>query len=167
MIYRIFGFLFLLAALGLGVFAARDFIKPDPWASANPAKKIRMIVEKDAQSFTKEQNVPPEWAKISKTVYKFESSIAKVLMAAERPNFNSTQKIKALAKSKNPNEPAAANAHVNDEKEYELEVDVLDVPDETDPGFIFQMSLFESKSKNKIYEIGRTYHWSSLNEDHP
>ena len=166
MIYRLFGALFFAAALGLGFFAARDYLKPDPWTSANPAKKIRMLVEKDIRGLSKEEDLPPEWSKVSKTSYRFESSVTKVLMAEERPNFNSPKVRTASAKVKDTAKKDTDTGALKTEtdKEYELEIDVIDVPDENEPGFIFQMSLFESSSKNKIYEVGRTYHWSSLNE---
>jgi hypothetical protein len=48
-----------------------------------------------------------------------------------------------------------------------LEMEIMDLPDDEDPGIIVQASLFDIKSKNKIFEIGRTYTMSQLNKEEP
>ncbi|MNT75914.1 hypothetical protein D3C72_2148600 [compost metagenome] len=48
-----------------------------------------------------------------------------------------------------------------------LEMEIMDLPDEENPGIIIQASLFDIKSKNKIFEIGRTYTMNQLNKEEP
>ncbi|MGZ3767501.1 MAG: hypothetical protein ACXVHW_11605 [Methanobacterium sp.] len=40
-----------------------------------------------------------------------------------------------------------------------LEIEIIDLFDIENPGFITQTSIFELKSKNKILEFGHTYHY--------
>lgn len=174
MIYRLTGGLFIVVAVALALYAGQDFFnrKKDAWASASPAQRISLIVENDIRGLARAKELPEEWQSISKVTYIFESSLTKVLMNDQRPsvkiakkqktsesqNTNSNQDKKTDGAAKDPKAAAADKP-----KEYELEIDVLDVPDEENPGFIFQMSLLETGTKNKIYELGRTYHWSTLN----
>lgn len=187
MISRLLGCLCLISAIALAIYAGKDLLQKDEWTVANPAKRISMIIDKDINELRKQRELPAEWAKIAKATYKFESSLVKVLMADTRPHLsftknhrkpaseemkmtapkpemattppNSTAQTKVIEVAKSKANPGTA--------EYELEIDILDVPDESNPGFILQMSLIETATKNKVHELGRTYHWSSLNGRHP
>lgn len=46
-----------------------------------------------------------------------------------------------------------------------LEVEVLDIQDDENPGFITQASIFDIESKNKIGEFGQTYYYKDFDKD--
>lgn len=43
-----------------------------------------------------------------------------------------------------------------------LEMEVMDLPDEANPGVITQTSVFDLKSNNKISEFGQTYYFRNF-----
>ena len=86
-----------------------------------------------------------------KTVYKYFN-----LNSEFKFNFHSSV---ARALFQNPNECLQGKS----EGSLISEVDVIDLPDETKPGIIFQFSFFDKKTKNKIYEFGLNFYLEELN----
>lgn len=109
-----------------------------------PAQQLAQMIEKDFYNLKAKNELPAEWNSISTVEIKMGSTLASALLGKVRPNFRTAKE---------------GSAH--------LEVEIMDLPDESNPGIIIQASLFDSKSKNKIYEIGRTYTMNDLNRVKP
>lgn len=149
---RVFGLLIFLLAIGLAYFTYDQFSEEFTWVTASPSQRIILLVQKDFQKLTKEHAVPPEWNQISKVTYIMNSPVTESLMGESRPEL-----------SLSPNDRTSIIGNLN----YEAEVEVIDIPDEKNPGFILQISLLNIKTKNKIFEIGRSYYFKELNEKKP
>ncbi len=106
-----------------------------------PAEQLLKLVNDDFRNLEESKQLPAEWAHIGTVEYKIGSSLARALLGQSRPGI---QRVK--------------------EGTAYLEMEVLDLPDEENPGIIIQASLFDIKSKNKIFEIGRTYSMNTLNK---
>jgi hypothetical protein len=107
-----------------------------------PAQQLMGLIHHDFAQLKKENKLPKEWTSIAKVEFQMNSTLAKALLGKERPHFKLS-----------PN-----GTHY-------LEVEIIDVPDEENPGLILQSSLFDLKTGNKVFEIGRTYNMSQLNKD--
>lgn len=57
------------------------------------------------------------------------------------------------------------NFQTNKEGTVWMEVEVLDLQDEENPGFITQTSVFDLKTKNKISEFGQTYYFKDFDKN--
>lgn len=109
-----------------------------------PSEQLIKLIHNDFQSLTKSKQLPEEWNSIATTEVKLKSDLARIILGKARPSF--------LEKK---------------EGKFHLEVEVVDLPDNENPGLIIQASLFDIRSKNKIFEIGRTYTMNDLNNvDH-
>ncbi|MEK2687751.1 hypothetical protein [Bdellovibrio sp. GT3] len=150
MIYKLIGTLVILAAGVLAFLIVQDnpsanFIKvvsksQEACIQLTPAQQLVKLINDDIDGLKRTNQLPKEWNSIATIEYLVRSDLARTLLGSEKLSL---QRVK--------------------EGNYYLEVEVLDLPDEKDPGIILQMSLKEIKSKNKIYEIGRTYLMSTLN----
>lgn len=119
--------------------------KKESCAQLTPAEQLVKLINDDFAELSASNQLPKEWNSISTIEYKMGSELAKALLGKSRkPNF---QRIK--------------------EGTAYLEMEVMDLPDEENPGIIIQASLFDIKSKNKIFEIGRTYSMNQLNKEEP
>lgn len=148
---KILGVLIILAAGALAFFAMDDggFLKSSlsqqenaPCIQLTPADQFIQMVNNDFQTLLKNGELPEEWKQIATIQARMSSSLAKALMGKKRPHFE----------------------RVKDGTTY-LELEFMDLPDETNPGVIIQASLFDIKSQNKIFEIGRTYTMEDLNKE--
>lgn len=151
MVYKIIGSLVILTAGVLAFLIVQDrptgsFVrsKAESCVQLTPAQQLIKLINEDINDLQHQGNLPKEWNGIATIEYKVRSDLARTLLGSEKL---------ALQRVKEGN--------------YYLEVEVLDMPDEKDPGIILQMSLKEIKSKNKIFEIGRTYLMSTLNKQAP
>lgn len=106
-----------------------------------PAQQLANLIESDFQNLAKMDKLPLEWFSISKVETRVSSQLANAILGQERPNFK----------------------RIKEGSNY-LEIEIMDMPDEINPGIIVQVSLFDIKSKNKIFEIGRTYDMTQLNQ---
>lgn len=151
MIYKILGTLIILAAGTIAFLTVQQedlsFLmgkKSEPAAPCvqlTPAKQLIKLIEDDFAGLAKSKELPSEWNSIAQAKILMNSQLAKTLLGKELPHINQVK-----------------------EGTAELEFEVMDLPDEENPGIIIQASLFDIKSKNKIYEIGRTYTMNDLNK---
>lgn len=106
-----------------------------------PAEQLIQLIDGDFSDLEQEGQLPKEWKSIATVEYRLSSDLARAILGKEKPGI---QRVKNGT--------------------HYLEVEVLDLPDEKNPGIILQASLFDIKSKNKIFEIGRTYTMNQLNK---
>ncbi|MNK06324.1 hypothetical protein D3C87_242190 [compost metagenome] len=151
MITKILGILIIAAAGAIAYLVLSEDIgdhsaifQTQECIQLTPAQQLSQMIEKDFQSLGEQNELPPEWNSIATVEIKMGSTLAKTILGKLRPNFQRTKE---------------GSAH--------LEVEVMDLPDENNPGLIIQASLFDTKTKNKIYEIGRTYTMNDLNRVKP
>lgn len=146
MIFKIIGALIICAA----GFIAISTLKNDEQIKAKlcdtkqltPAQQLSQLIENDFHDLSKSGQLPNDWKSIATIEIKMNSQLAKAILGKERPRI---QRIK-------------------DGKSF-LELEFMDIPDDENPGIIVQASLFNIKSKNKIFEIGRTYNMNQLNKN--
>ncbi len=157
MFLRVFGAVLIVLALAILFYSfspfALHFSNDYEWKTANPSKRISILVQRDFASLSKDEALPPAWNQIKKVSFHFHSNITKALMGTELPDIRTPESNKKT-KSKDAIQLAA-------------EVEIIDLPDEESPGFIFQVSLFNTQTKNKVFEIGRTYLFKDLNKKKP
>ena len=114
-------------------------------AQLTPAEQLVKLINDDFTELGATKQLPKEWNSISTVEYKVGSELAKALLGKTRkPTFHRIKEGTAY-----------------------LEMEIMDLPDEENPGIIIQASLFDIKSKNKIFEIGRTYTMNQLNKEEP
>jgi len=106
-----------------------------------PAEQLIQLIDDDFSNLEQEGQLPKQWKSIATVEYRLSSELARAILGKAKPGI---QRVKNGT--------------------HYLEVEVLDLPDETNPGIILQASLFDIKSKNKIFEIGRTYTMNQLNK---
>lgn len=145
------GFLIVAAAGFIAGLALKDDLMLPEKATTSaihhqltPAELTVLMIDKDFHQLGLDKQLPEAWMNIKTVEYKMGSFLAKSLLGELRPHFPQKQD---------------GNGH--------LEVEVLDLPDESNPGFILQVSLFDLKSKNKIFEVGRSYTMADLNKPTP
>jgi len=100
----------------------------------SPAVKLKKTIEKDITKSLDAQ-APRSKGDIHHVKFSFRSTEAQEFLKKPPPNFQT---------NKNGN--------------VWLEVEVLDLSDEENPGFITQTSVFDLRTKNKIAEFGETYY---------
>jgi hypothetical protein len=140
MVYKIIGTFVIIAAATLAYLTFKGDNSADRCVQLSPAQQLSQMIDRDFQNLSKEGQLPEAWRSIATIEYKVSSQLASAILGQERPHIQRFQEGKNF-----------------------LEVEVLDLPDENDPGIIIQASLFDIKSKNKIFEIGRTYTMNDLN----
>ncbi|MEN0059481.1 MAG: hypothetical protein AAGB31_11650 [Bdellovibrio sp.] len=138
MIYKVLGVLIMVAA---GVIMSLILKQETPCVQLTPAQQLIALINDDFHTLIREGSLPPEWNSIATIKVEMNSDLARALLGKERPRFQ----------------------RVKDGSSY-LELQFLDLPDEENAGIIIQASLFDIKSKNKIFEIGRTYTMDDLNK---
>lgn len=150
MIYKFLGAL-IISAAALMIFLT---LKEDSEKTAKyrneatciqltPAQHLIKIISDDFNSLAQSKQLPEDWQSIATIEIKFSSELARIILGKARPQFPITKKGKA-----------------------HLELEIMDLPDNENPGLIIQASLFEIKSRNKIFELGRTYTMNDLNKVH-
>ena len=92
------------------------------------------MIENDFLELSEVGKLPAEWSQVSKVEFRSISDFSGMLIGTSRPHFN-----------------------LNKNGSKYLEIDFIDLKDNQNPGLILQASLFDLNSKNKIFEIGRTY----------
>lgn len=139
------GYIVLKDDLGLGTLNNKGKTKnAETCVQLTPAQQLSKMINDDFQTLTNEGQLPAEWSSIATVELRMNSTLAKTILGKERPNI---QRVKEGANY--------------------LELEIVDLPDEENPGIIIQASLFDIKSKNKIFEIGRTYTMNDLNRVTP
>ncbi|UOF02925.1 hypothetical protein [Bdellovibrio reynosensis] len=109
-----------------------------------PAQQLAKMINDDFNNLAQTQQLPAAWNSIATVELRMNSQLAKTILGKERPSIQ----------------------RVKDGTSY-LELEIVDLPDEENPGIIIQASLFDIKTKNKIFEIGRTYTMNDLNKVTP
>lgn len=148
MIYKILGSVLVIAAGVVAVTALKDgsflgLSPSEPCVQLTPAQQFSQMIENDFKDLASTQQLPKQWGSIEKVEFRMNSILAKALLGETLPLFMHTEN-----------------------GENMLELEVMDLPDESNPGVIVQASLFDIKTKNKIFEIGRTYLMADLNKTH-
>lgn len=146
MIYKILGILIIGVAGLLAFFTFSGegaiFLKNQaPCLQLTPGQQFAKMINEDFRELARSQQLPADWNSIATVEVRMNSQLANALLGKERPSI---QRIKEGANY--------------------LELEFMDIPDEENPGVIIQASLFNIKSKNKIFEIGRTYSMTQLNK---
>lgn len=98
------------------------------------AVQVLKMIENDFLELTELGKLPPEWSQITNVEFRRVSNFTLLLLGRSRPYFS-----------------------INKSGSKVLEIDFIDIYDNQNPGLIIQASLFDLDSKNKIFEIGRTY----------
>lgn len=143
MIYKILGLLILGAAGLLAFFTFKgegNLLHQGPCRQLTPAQQFSQMINDDFSELARSQQLPGDWNSIATVEFRMNSLLANALLGKERPKI---QRLK--------------------EGTSYLELEFMDIPDDENPGVIIQASLFDIKSKNKIFEIGRTYSMNKLN----
>ncbi|XGC81573.1 hypothetical protein ACES2L_03650 [Bdellovibrio bacteriovorus] len=109
-----------------------------------PAQQLAKMINDDFNNLAQTQQLPAAWNSIATVELRMNSQLAKTILGKERPNIQ----------------------RVKDGTSY-LELEIVDLPDDDNPGIIIQASLIDIKTKNKIFEIGRTYTMNDLNKVAP
>jgi hypothetical protein len=148
MIYKVLGALIIIASAILAYLTFQDkVLSPEDSSSClqlTPAQQMAKMIGDDFANLEKEGHLHKGWQSIATLEVRMNSKLAKAI----------------LGKTSFPIQ------RIKDGKNL-LELDFLDLEDDENPGVIIQASLFDIKSKNKIYEIGRTYLMSDLNKIPP
>lgn len=121
--------------------------KPEEAAACvqlTPAQQLAKMINDDFDNLAKTQQLPVAWNSIATVELRMNSQLAKTILGKERPSIQ----------------------RVKDGTSY-LELEIVDLPDEENPGIIIQASLFDIKTKNKVFEVGRTYTMNDLNKVNP
>lgn len=147
MMYKIFGLVFMaiagtIAYLTLGMNPSTMDFCSNQSKKQTPAEQLIEMINEDFNQLDREHQLPKQWNSIATVEYKMGSGLARAILGKRRPQVQRIQEGTAF-----------------------LEMEIMDLPDESNPGIIIQASLFDIKSKNKIFEIGRTYLMSDLNEE--
>lgn len=116
------------------------FAQESECVQLTPSEQLRKLVEDDFAKLQRGHQLPEQWSTLINVEFKVRSDLARALLGSAKFNIPIVPK----------------GTHF-------LEVEILDLPDETNPGIILQASLFDIQSKNKIFEIGRTYTMKDLN----
>lgn len=143
MVYKVIGASIVLIAVAFSVIVFKDEFetkKTEFCSQQTPAQQLTRMIDEDFAQLNKEGQLPKEWNSIATVEMRMNSTLAKALMGQQRPTFQ----------------------RVKDGSAF-LELEVMDLPDDENPGIIIQASLFDIKSKNKVFEIGRTYTMNDLN----
>ncbi|UXR63740.1 hypothetical protein EZJ49_11725 [Bdellovibrio bacteriovorus] len=149
MVAKLLGTLIILAALTIGYTILKDDLdlpkksgkkSSETCVQLTPAQQLAKMINDDFQTLEAEGQLPAEWKDIATVEIRMNSTLARTLLGKERPNI---QRVKQGANY--------------------LELEIVDLPDDENPGVIIQASLFNIKSRNKIFEIGRTYTMNDLN----
>ncbi|WII71377.1 hypothetical protein QJS83_12980 [Bdellovibrio sp. 22V] len=154
MVYKLLG-TFIIVAAGIlayltfqdemgGKKGAKNAQPEESCVQLTPAQQLSKMINDDFQSLSQQGELPAQWNSIATVEIRMNSELARAILGKERPQI---QRVK--------------------EGTSYLELEFMDLPDEENPGVIIQASLFDIKSKNKIFEIGRTYTMNDLNRVTP
>lgn len=119
-------------------------LKSDCAPQKTPSQLFTSLISDDLKTLNETKELPPEWEDIAKIDIEMTSTLARALLGNSNPPIQTKK-----------------------DGLYKLEMTFLDLPDDQNPGVIVQMSLFDIKTKNKIFEIGRTYTMNQLNNIQP
>ena len=149
MITKVIGILIMIAAVSIALLTLKGedgfFCKQQKsCVQLTPAQQLSQLIERDFEQLVKDKSLPQQWSTIRSTEVRMNSQLAKTLLGKTLPEVP---------------------AHKVAEGDHYLELEIVDLPDDENPGLIVQASLFNIKTKNKIYEIGRSYTMKDLNHD--
>lgn len=150
MIYKILGIIIVVAALAVAYLTLQDspldIGKPHfgklsgDCKQLTPAEQLIQMIDQDFAQLKASKALPARWDDVATVEYRMDSTLAAALLGKRRPLTHRVQNGKSF-----------------------LEVEIMDLPDAENPGIILQISLFDIPSRNKIFEIGRTYLMNELN----
>lgn len=146
MVYRALGIVVILAAVSIILFTLNPEIRwplkatSEDCKQLTPAEQLVQLIDQDLKELKKQKQLPEQWGSLSYVDYRLNSELGRALLGSLRPHIPQTKDGVAFA-----------------------EVEILDLPDEENPGIILQISLFDKKTNNKIFEVGRTYSMAQLN----
>lgn len=106
----------------------------------SPAVKLKTTIEKDITK-SLETQAPQTKGDIHHVKFSFRSAEAQEFLKKHPPKFQTNKKGNVW-----------------------LEVEVLDLSDDENPGFITQTSVFDLRTKNKIAEFGETYYMKDFDK---
>lgn len=148
MINKVLGILISMSAAYLTIVIFKDDLwlkdirhKESICIQLTPSQQLINLITNDFQKLNQSKQLPKEWTNIETTEIKMNSELAKIILGKARPSFSKVKNGK-----------------------FHLELEVMDLPDAENPGVILQASLFNKKTKNKIFEIGRKYTMNDLNK---
>ena len=127
---KIIGIILLICAGLIFQYSYDEFMG----AFFSPSVKLKSTIEKDITK-SLEIQAPENKSKLHHVKFSYRSKDAHDFLKKHPPQFQT-----------------------NKSGTIWLEVEVLDLPDEENPGFITQTSIFDLKTKNKIGEFGETYY---------
>lgn len=144
MVYKFIGAAIIAVALGFTAVVFKDDFaqtqNTEFCSQLTPSQQLTRLIDEDFASLQRSGQLPKAWGSIATVELRMNSTLARALLGRHRPTFQ----------------------RVKDGSSY-LELEVMDLPDDENPGIIIQASLFDIKSKNKVFEIGRTYTMNDLN----
>ncbi len=149
MVYKLLGILIICAAGTLGYLIVDESaleklntsLKNSSCIQLTPAQQFTNLIKDDFERLAQKKQLPAEWNSIATIEIRMNSQLAKALLGNRLPELKRVK-----------------------EGTHYLELEFMDLPDDENPGVIIQASLFDIKSNNKIFEIGRTYTMNELNK---
>lgn len=122
-----------IALLGLAAFLMFRNMEGMRTIIRSPAQSLKAQIESDIEQGMIRSGLPKSNG-IHHVNIRYRSTDAHDTLKENQPNFETSKNGKIW-----------------------LEIEVIDLSDETSPGFITQTSVFDVKSNNKIAEFGTTY----------
>jgi len=135
---RFFWLALFVFFIGIASYMAEELFFP--LRPSVPQGSIEWAIHQDLKRLKEENKIPLEIEKIHQVFVVDRRQKPTVMNLPEITKFHFPQKAKGL---------------------YDLQIEIFDTDPDKDskesPGLIFQFSLFEKNSKNKIWELSRTY----------
>ncbi len=155
MIYKILGSIVIVCAVVLGASVVyQEGLWPVSQKKANigqsehniciektPSEQLRNLIEKDFATLHTQKELPTQWDQIGQVKIIRNSNLANAILGKFNPTFKTLEN-----------------------GSFYLEIELIDLEEDSNPGIILQASLFDKKTENKIFEIGRTYTMNNLNK---
>ncbi len=109
------------------------------WYKSTPLEKIQLLVNNDFSNSLKKNEFPKEWDSIKGYKTAFHSPIAEYFFSSIKIPLNSSP-----------------------QGEFYAKVDIVDIPDTKNPGFLVQFSIINLKTNDKVEEFSKDYYLSQL-----
>ncbi len=109
------------------------------WTHATPLEKLQILVSQDFIKTKDKNEFPKEWSALKGYQVYYHSSIAEYFFKKiQVPMGASPQGI------------------------YYAKIDIVDIPDAKNPGFLLQISLINHKTNDKVEEFAKDYYLADL-----
>ncbi|HPI40801.1 MAG TPA: hypothetical protein PLJ21_08340 [Pseudobdellovibrionaceae bacterium] len=129
----------ILILAGLLSFESSNMENYIGWYKSTPLEKIQLLVNNDFSNSIKKNEFPKEWESLKGYKTTFHSPIAEYFFGS----------IKIPLKS-------------NPKGEFYTKVDIVDIPDTKNPGFLVQFSIINLKTNDKVEEFSKDYYLNEL-----